>query len=548
MDELLLPPRYCLDFDARRLPHVFTDVLVLGSGAAGLRAALEASASCEVLVVARKDLDDTNTALAQGGIAAALGPGDDPAKHRQDTLATGNGLADPAVVDSVTREAPDCIRELVDWGAAFDRENGALALAREGGHSVPRLARARGDATGAEIQKVLLRKAEASPNIRFAGRTFAVDLLTHEGRCVGALLLKPGSNVQIVWAQACILATGGAGRLYRETTNPPGACGDGLAMAYRAGAACRDLEFVQFHPTALYLAGASRFLISEAARGEGGVLLDSKGRRFMTGVHDKAELAPRDVVSRAISDAIRQAGGNCVYLDLRHLDAVDLRERFPAIAKTLASYGIDIRRDLIPVRPSAHYMVGGLLTDEHGATSLPGLFAAGEVASTGLHGANRLGSNSLLEALVFGKRAGRASAKQVEEQARPRAVLDLAAGGVMPEGPSGALHFKDFENSLQSLMWRDVGLERNEDGLTEALEKIAFWSGYVLHRRFQSPRGLSLQNMLQVARLVALGALRRHESRGVHFRTDFPEPDPSWARPNPCEPSENGAPRESPGT
>ncbi|MHC4601011.1 MAG: L-aspartate oxidase [Planctomycetota bacterium] len=528
----LQPARYLVSFEARRIPHHFTDVLVIGSGAAGARAAVEAAKHGDVLLCAKGRFGDTNTSVAQGGIAAALRENDSPEKHADDTHAASGGVADIRVVREVVEEGPERIRELIAWGAQFDREGGSLALAREGGHSLARLARARGDATGDEIQQVLTARVEATPGIRTFEKAFAVDLLTHEGRCVGALVLVSGEGLRIVQAGATVLATGGAGRLWRETTNPPGACGDGLAMAYRAGAALRDLEFMQFHPTALYIAGASRFLISEAARGEGGVLRDHKGDRFMPAYHEKAELAPRDVVSRSISTVIRERGGNCVYLDMRHIDEARLRARFPAIASHLDGYGIDIANDLIPVRPSAHYMVGGVVTDLEGGTTLPGLFAAGEVASTGLHGANRLGSNSLLEALVFGRRAGDAAGREVSKRHPPRSPLEILSPEIEPSRSPGDIHHKDFENSLQSLMWRAVGVEREEGHLVEALEKIAFWSGYVMPHRFPSARGWTLQNMLQVAQLIARGALLRRESRGVHIRSDHPEPREEWAREN----------------
>lgn len=540
MSNRLHPPRTSVSFRARRLPHVFPDVLVLGSGAAGLRAALEAAEGADVLVVAKRGLDDTNTALAQGGVASALGAGDAPEDHAADTLRAGQGICDEAVVRSVTREGPERIRELADWGARFDREGEGLALAREGGHGTARIARARGDATGEEIQKVLLERARNHPRIRFLENTFAVDLLPENGRAAGVLLLGRGGDLQIAAAGAVVLATGGAGRLFRETTNPPGAVGDGLSMAHRAGAMLRDLEFIQFHPTALYVAGAPRFLITEAVRGEGAQLRDREGRRFMPDFHELAELAPRDVVSRAIHQTIRATQANCVYLDLSHLPPEAVRARFPAVARHLADYGIDLATDRVPVRPAAHYLIGGVVTDLHGASSVESLYAAGECASTGLHGANRLGSNSLLEALVFGRRAGASAAAHAGKNRRTH--LPLSVESTEPEGdrPAGEIHFKDLENSLQSLMWRAAGVEREEGGLVEALEKIAFWSGYVLHRRFRSFRGLSLQNMLHLGRLVVLGALRRRESRGVHYRTDFPESDDAWARENPADPFEEG--------
>ncbi len=406
-----MTPRYLVGFDSPLLPHRFTDVLVIGSGVAGLRAAIEAARHANVVVITKDELNECSTDRAQGGIAAALGPGDSPEKHAADTIAVGCGLCDPATVRLVVEQGPELVRELAQWGAAFDREGDGLSLAIEGGHRCARVAHARGDATGAEIEETLLRKVASTPNIQTIKHTFAIDLLTLDGICLGAATWSHARGLTLIWAKAVILATGGAGQVYRETTNPRVATGDGLAMAYRAGCELRDLEFVQFHPTTLYVAGAARVLISEAARGEGGILVNKLGERFMEKYSPMKELAPRDVVSRAILAEMQRTGDTNVYLDLTHVPPDRLAARFPLIKEMCSLFDIDIAEDLIPVCPSAHYMIGGVTADHRGQTTIGRLYACGEVASTGLHGANRLGSNSLLEGLVFGRAAGDAAGR-----------------------------------------------------------------------------------------------------------------------------------------
>jgi L-aspartate oxidase len=497
---------------------------VVGGGIAGLRAAIEASSTRKVILVCKGSIEDSNTYNAQGGIASVLDPTDSFEAHINDTIKAGCGLCDQHVVELVVRQGPQLIRELLSWGAPFDRSAQDLHLSLEGGHSYPRIAHAYGDRTGTAIAQTLIAQVQQRPNIRVIEQFFAIDLLTdQEGRCVGVIGLDKHHGLQIIWANYTILATGGLGRIYRETTNPPVATGDGLAMASRAGAVLQDLEFVQFHPTTLYIAGASRALITEVLRGEGAILVDVKGRRFMPDYHPAAELAPRDVVSRAILAQMRKTDATHVYLDIRHIDKGLVARRFPMICEVCESFGIDVSRDLIPVRPSAHYMIGGVKTDLDAQTSVPGLLACGEVACTGLHGANRLGSNSLLEGLVFGRLAGAfVSNAPVNNAAVFRhPVIQYQ----VPRSDRSKLDTTDVRNSLRALMWRNVGISRTGKRLNEAMEIIRFWQRYVMDKVFDDPEGWECQNMLTVAFLMARSALIRKESRGVHFRTDHPACD-----------------------
>src|SRR5712692_9135549 len=405
------PHRYLIPFGPKHTQHRFTDILVIGAGIAGLRAALEVPRGLDVLVVTKDAVQQSNSTYAQGGIAGVMSPEDRFENHIEDTLTAGAGLCDRAIVELVVREAPRQITDLVRWGTHFDEEDGQLALTREGGHSHRRIVHALGDATGHEVMRAIIDRARQTPHLTLWDQTFTVDLLTHEGSCVGAVLDRPGQGLLLVWAKQTILSSGGAGLVYRETTNPPVATGDGMAAAYRAAAELRDMEFMQFHPTVLYVAGSSRYLISEAVRGEGAFLRDKQGVRFMLTVDERAELAPRDVVAQAIFRCMASTQHPNVYLDLSHLDPERVRQRFPGIDRVCRSFGLDIARDPIPVRPGAHYMIGGVTVDPQGRTTLPGLWAAGEVSSSGLHGANRLASNSLLEGLVFGASCGRGAAE-----------------------------------------------------------------------------------------------------------------------------------------
>ena len=525
-------PRYLVSFGPKRVPHCFTDVLILGGGLAGLRAALAVDKRLSVTVVTKDDLQSSSSQWAQGGIAGVVDPEDRFDNHVADTLTAGCGLCHEDVVDAVIREAPGRIAELIAWGTRFDERDGSLALGREGGHSHHRIVHALGDATGREVMRAVIEQTRKLDNLVVWPETFTIDLVTHEGVCRGALVWNPRHGKTFVWARRTILATGGAGQLYRESTNPSGASGDGMALAWRAGAELRDMEFMQFHPTVLYIAGGSRSLITEAVRGAGAHLVDKDGRRFMPEFDSRAELAPRDVVSRAITVVMHRTHHANVYLDLSHLDPTMVRERFPGMAAICGQFGLDLVRDRIPVRPGAHYMIGGVKVDDMGRTDIPGLFAAGEVTSSGLHGANRLASNSLLEGLVYGARAGEAAAAEVlAEGSRGDdefQVPPIVQPKVSVDGSDAGLDLADIRNSLRSLMWRHVGVERSGDSLAEALATVEGWCRYVLPQQFADPQGWQLQNMLEVARLMIRGAIRRDETRGVHFRADHPDTSEAW--------------------
>ena len=541
--------RYLATFDVARVPHRFTDVLVVGSGIAGLSAALAASSrkDLSVIVLAKRSLEESATRYAQGGIAAVLRPqvtGDSVDQHVADSLAGAAGLADENVVRSTLSEGVERVRQLIALGAGFDRdESGEPRLTREGAHSLPRILH-RGDTTGQEIERALVTAIGEQSNVLLLPDTFAIDLLGVEGAVTGVLTWTANGEVEAIWARQTVLATGGAGRLYRETTNPAIATGDGLAMAFRAGATLSDLEFVQFHPTTLYVAGADRFLITEAIRGEGGVLRDSKGRAFMKDLHALGDLAPRDIVSRSILRVMEKTGENRVWRDLSGIEPQRVHDRFPRIREICRGFGIDIPRQPIPVRPSAHYSIGGVATDIDARTDLPGLLAAGEVACTALHGANRLGSNSLLEGLVFGDRAGATAARACDNTPRPAPVSTRDAPGqgdgvrndrAIESGhgdvPGRVLNLDDLLTSVKSLMWYRVGVERDGDGLRGALEQLRSWMAYPMGSDFRDPRSWCLQNVLQTAYLVTVSALRREESRGVHYRSDHPERDDDhWRR------------------
>jgi L-aspartate oxidase len=528
------PRRYLVPFGPKQTPHLFTDILVIGAGIAGLRAALEIPSKFSVLVVTKDALQQSNSNYAQGGIAGVLSPEDRFENHIEDTITAGAGLCDPRVVELVVREAPQQISDLIQWGTNFDQEDGQLALTREGGHSHRRIVHALGDATGHEVMRAIIDRARQTPHLTLWDQTFTVDLLTHAGACVGAVLDRPGQGILLVWAKQTVLASGGAGMVYRETTNPPVATGDGMAAAYRAGAELRDMEFMQFHPTVLYVAGSSRFLISEAVRGEGAYLRDKNGVRFMPEEDPRAELAPRDIVARAIVRRMDHTQHPNVYLDLSHLDPVKVRQRFPGIEKVCLGFGIDITRDLIPVRPGAHYMMGGVTVDDHGRTTLPGLWAAGEVTSSGLHGANRLASNSLLEGLVFGASCGRGASEQAGDMPDAYVVPPISSPA---EGAVADFDVADVTNSLRSLMVRHMGVVRDRAGLREAERQVAFWRRYALAQRFHTRSGWELQNLLTVAYAMIGSARLREESRGVHCRSDFPERgDAHWQRHITCPP------------
>jgi len=515
--------RYLVNIDSISAHQLFTDCLVIGAGIAGLRAALEAAERRSVIIVCKETVQDSNTFKAQGGIASVLDKADTFESHIADTLKTGGGICDEGIVDLVVRQGPELIKQLLQWGTEFDLSENHIAATLEGGHSYPRVAHAHGDETGRAIAEALVKRVRSNPNIRIMENFFTIDLLTDNSKCMGIVGHERKRGPQIIWAANTIMATGGAGKLYRETTNPQVATGDGIAMAYRAGAVLRDLEFVQFHPTTLYIAGATRALITETLRGEGAVLLDSKDRRFMKDYHEAAELAPRDIVSRAILAQMRKTESTHVYLDVRHFNKAYFAKRFPWINELVESFDIDITHDLIPVRPSAHYMIGGVKTDRSAGTSIENLYACGEIASTGLHGANRLGSNSLLEGLVFGKIAGQEVSKN--KKATATHLKRLHIKHQIPHSDRTRLDTVDVRNSLRALMWRNVGITRLDRPLSEAQEIIRFWQRYVMDKVFDSPAGWECQNMLTASLLMAQSAQKRRESRGVHYRRDFPETD-----------------------
>ncbi len=492
------------------------DFLVIGSGVAGLRAAAALAAHGTVLVLTKAaDAGESNTGYAQGGIAAAVGDDDSPALHARDTEAAGDGLCDAEAVRVLVTEGPAYVRELAAWGAAFDREaDGRFSLGREGAHTVRRVLHA-ADATGREISRVLWQHVSSLARVRVAADARAVRLLVDAGVCVGARYVV-GREVVEARASATLLATGGAGRVFRETTNPPVATGDGVALAWQAGALVADMEFVQFHPTVMSVPGTPRFLLSEALRGDGAQLLNVHGERFMPRYEPAGELASRDLVARAMVREAAQTGAP-ITLSMRHLEADWVRRRFPTLAAACRARGLDLACDAIPVSPAAHYVMGGVATDIDGRTSIPGLYAAGEVACTGVHGANRLASNSLLEGLVFGARA----ADAMRQAARAGAIRRPRPRGAMPRGTAGgAIPGAD---TVRDLMWRDVGLVRDAAGLAGAVATLDGWRQTLLAagRDAGDPTGA----LVTVAWLMARGALDRTESRGGHARADFPARD-----------------------
>lgn len=489
------------------------DFLIIGSGLAGLNAALLAREHGSVCVLSKAAISETNTNRAQGGIAAAMAAGDDPQRHAEDTIRAGAGLCDERAVRTLTEEGPEAVRRLIALGVEFDRAaDGEPALAREGAHSQPRVLHAGGDRTGLHIQAALERCVERE-EIDLREHWMAVELAIEAGRCVGAVALDPEGRQRTISADAVLLATGGAGALYAHTTNPPTAAADGLGLALRAGAVVRDLEFVQFHPTALADGDGPAFLVSEALRGEGALLLDQGGQRFVADAHPDAELAPRSVVAQAISEAMRRDDAPHVWLDISHRPADFLRERFPGVYAGCLARGHDLTAGPIPVAPAAHYHMGGVWTDLDGRTTVPGLFAAGEAATTGAHGANRVASNSLLEAAVFSARAIRAAVRGPREAppTLPEAVepLPVAAACAAPS-----------MQELRRVVPAGAGMVRSADGLSEALERMRAWSG--------ADAPLSLAS--SAAQAIAHAALARAESRGAHLRADYPDADRTWRR------------------
>jgi len=499
-----------------------TDFIVVGGGIAGLRAAIGLAEAGRVLVVTKQEVTESNTQYAQGGIAVALSDDDEVELHLQDTIDAGDGLVNVEAARVLVEEGPERIQELIAWGTEFDRSGSKLTFTREAAHSRSRILHAHGDSTGREIGRALIARAQNIPRIAFTEFEFTTDVCMDGDRVTGVAMLASDRTLKTVGAKAVLLATGGAGQVYSDTTNASVATGDGIAMAYRAGAAISDMEFFQFHPTALSAPGAPRFLLSEALRGEGARLLNPTGERFMPRYHPMAELAPRDVVARAIVQEIAasKATPAVAYLDLRHLPAAHLRMRFPRIFETCKQYGIDITADLVPVRPAAHYLMGGIRTDLRGRSTLQGLYAAGETACTGVHGANRLASNSLLEGLVFGARAAEA--------------MSAEAGA----GPRSACHPQTTERNsatqteparqLRAAMWQHAGVIRNKEGLQQLSQQISDWEKSLTQA--SKREDFETRNLLVVADLVVRSALAREESRGAHFRIDCPRRDDAHFR------------------
>jgi len=516
------------------------NVIVVGSGLSGLYGALLASRHGDVLVLTKARLEDCNTFHAQGGIAVALASTDSPDLHFRDTIEAGAGLCDSLAVRILVEDGPRRVRDLIDRGVRFDREDGQIALTREAAHSQPRVLHAGGDATGASIEATIAEQVQSSPRVTVHENCLVRDLLVDGDRVVGveALDCATGELTRYT-ASAIVLATGGAGQLFSQTTNPDVATGDGIALAFRAGAELADVEFFQFHPTALAVPGAPRFLISEAVRGEGGILRNGAGERFMPGYDERAELAPRDVVARSIMFEIQRTGDPCAYLDVTHLDPSRFRERFPTISRVCQKYGVDVARQPIPVTPAAHYFMGGIRTNLWGETSLPGLYACGECACTGVHGANRLASNSLLETIVFSARVAErlldrernpnSDGNPLAIQPAPGLLEDLRVVVPSPSDSDGNFDAPAFSiDALRDLTWKLGGLSRNAAGLARLESIAANWQNRMSSEPVRS--NVEMRNLTQLARLLALAGVRREESRGAHYRTDFPRTDPQWRR------------------
>ncbi len=495
-----------------------TDFVVIGSGIAGLRAAIEiAESGASVTVLTKDKTSESNTEYAQGGVAVVLSEDDNSELHEDDTLVAGAGLCDEEAVEILVNDGTKYIQELINWGTEFDREGGKLIFTREAAHSRRRILHAHGDSTGKEIVRALVARAGLEKNIVLMPFANTESLIVSGERCVGVRFLDPILRApREIFGKAVILCTGGAGQLFQHTTNPPVATGDGMAMAFRAGAEMADMEFVQFHPTALSLENAPRFLLSEAMRGEGGVLRNKSGERFMPRYDERLELAPRDIVSRSIVAEMRRTGTRNVFLDMTAMSEDFLRERFPKIYETCKFYNLNIAEDLLPVSPASHYCMGGIRTDLHGRSSLSGLYAAGEISCTGVHGANRLASNSLLEGLVFGARAGKAIIADNYELRITNYESETETLNLKPETNISTA----VKKRVKRLMWERVGILRDKESLQRALRELEQISDANL--------GTSSRNFVTVAILVTKAALWREESRGGHFRTDFPERNENW--------------------
>jgi L-aspartate oxidase len=499
-----------------------TDFIVIGSGVAGLRASIALAESGAAVTVLTKDkANESNTEYAQGGVAVVLAEDDESALHEEDTLIAGAGLCDVAAVETLVTEGTKYIKQLIDWGTEFDREGGKLVFTQEAAHSRRRILHAHGDSTGKEIVRALIARARRETKINLLPFATTESLIVSDGRCIGVRYLDPIlRSPRDIFGRAVILCTGGAGQLFLHTTNPPVATGDGMAMAYFAGADMADMEFVQFHPTALSVENAPRFLLTEAMRGEGGILRNGAGERFMERYDERLELAPRDIVARSIVAEMRRTGTRNVFLDMTALDEEFLKHRFPKIYETCLHYGLDITNDLLPVSPASHYCMGGVRTDLWGRTTVRGLYAAGEVACTGVHGANRLASNSLLEGLVFGARAGEAAVKDSFEYRVPSSELKKLGQPGTRNPELGTNLSTAVRKRVKRVMWERVGILRDKNSLKRALREFEQIS--------RANLSTSSRNFVTLATLIARAALWREESRGGHFRTDFPEPDEKW--------------------
>jgi L-aspartate oxidase len=504
------------------------DYAVVGSGVAGLRAAIELSNAGSVLVLAKSFLSDSATAWAQGGIAVALSDEDEIGLHEQDTINAGDGLCRPEAVALLVEEGPKYITQLIEWGTEFDRAGTKLAFTREAAHSRSRILHAHGDSTGREISRALLARANSIPHLHLRAHAFTTGLIVENGKAVGVRFIdETDGSLHEVRANAILLATGGLGQIYRETTNPDVATGDGMAIAYEAGAVLSDMEFVQFHPTALAVKGAPRFLLSEALRGEGGILRNINLERFMKRYNEAQELASRDIVARAIVSEMHRTNAQHVYLDMTAKSKEFLEKRFPRIYATCESYGLDLSTDMAPVCPAAHYMMGGVKTDLWGRTSIPGLYAAGETADTGVHGANRLASNSLLEGLVFGARSGQAIIKDAPVSKRSSTQLP-GKRAPQPDSadaekqPHPARAESPLRAQIRDLMWRHVGILRNGKELKAMLAQL---ESLKIPEAATTREENELKNLHSLAKVIARSAIARQESRGSHYRSDFPYRD-----------------------
>ncbi len=507
---------------------VYTDYLIIGSGVAGLRAAIELGKKGKVLVVTKDLPTESSTEYAQGGIAVALSDEDEIGIHFEDTIKAGDGLCNEEAVRILVSEGPERIVELINWGAEFDKEGSKLAFTLEAAHSRKRILHAHGDSTGREIERVLINKVSTLKNVKKTSFTMAVDLIVEEGKCIGALLLKEKDLIKC-FSKATILATGGAGQIYSRTTNPKVCTGDGMAMAFRIGSYLKDMEFVQFHPTALYAHSIPAFLLSEAMRGEGALLRNIHGEEFMKNYHPLGELAPRDVVSRSIISEMVKTHSTHVYLDMTHLDENFLKIRFPTIYSTCLRFNFDITKQPIPVSPAAHFIMGGVETDINGRTNIEGLFAAGEVACTGVHGANRLASNSLLEGLVYGYRAAFGAIEYVEGNQ----FNNILFHNYELEGKAEYIDHSEINKMreyLRQTMWEKVGVIRCGESLRIARAKIHSIYERISEKFFIDPLAIELKNMTMVGLLITEAALARKNSVGAHYRTDYKEKLSGWER------------------